>query len=163
MKHRFQSKITPDQQLEVCNLLARFTPVAEVKKKVAVWGQTISEQGLRWYLNDPKWKTIVTRLRSEYLTEILEVPIAHKRVRLERLDSLYKTAVNKGNIAVAKDVLRAAQEEIEHKPGNVSIIMNKIEMISDTELKERVRRIKEEFLHIEDKTFENSEVADVVA
>ena len=160
---KFVGKLNPDQQVEVCNMLARFNSLNDVKKKVATWGITLSEQAVQAYRSTPKWKQVIDRLRSEYLTEILEVPISHKRVRLERLDSLYKSAVNKGQLGVAKEVLKAAQEEIEHRPGNVSIIMNKIEMISDDELREKVRNIKSQLLQIKDNSFENSEVAEVVA
>ena len=147
---KFTGKMSAEQQVKVCEMLARFYSQSEVKKRVKEWGIEINEQAVDYYRHSNKWKQIIEKMRGEYLSEILEVPIAHKRVRLERLDSLYRSAVEKDQLSVAKEVLRAAQDEIEHK-STLSITMNKIELISDDELRERVKRVKQELLSIEAK------------
>lgn len=147
---KFTGKLSSEQQIKLCEMLARFNTQSEIKKRVKEWGIEINEQAVDYYRHCNKWKQIIEKMRGEYLSEILEVPIAHKRVRLERLDALYKSAVEKDQLNVAKEVLRAAQDEIEHK-STLSITMNKIELISDDELRERVKRVKQELLQLEAK------------
>jgi hypothetical protein len=146
----FLPKLTTEQQLKVCEMLAHFKTQSEVRKEIKRLGVDINEAAVNYYRHSKKWSALISRFRDDYLSGIMEVPIAHKRIRLERLDSIYKSAVDRSELSVAKEVLRAAQDEIEHK-STLSITMNRIELISDDELKVKVRRIKEELLQLEAK------------
>jgi len=86
----------------------------------------------------------VNILREEYCRSIMEVPIANKRVRLERLEELYWEAMKRGRIDEAQKVLGKAREEIEGVKVNLSMYqMNFFGRFSDEELERREREIIE--------------------
>ena len=137
-------------QMKMCEYHARYLPCKDILVKFKEeHGVTITETTARWYLLSKKWSAIIQQMREKWVVGVLEIPISQKRVRLERLEDLYKKAISARQISTAKEVLRAAKEEIEGtKSGDINIQMNKIEMISDEEIKNRMRKIKEEMASI---------------
>lgn len=137
-------------QMKMCEYHARYMPVRDILVKFKEeHGITITETTARWYLMSKKWFPIIQQMREKWVVGVLEIPISQKRVRLERLEDLYRKAISARQISTAKEVLRAAKEEIEGtKSGDINIQMNKIEMISDEEIKNRMRKIKEEMASI---------------
>ena len=130
----------------MCELIARFvTPLEIIRQFKDQHSVSLSIGTIHFYKHSPKWHGMIEKMRDKYASSVMEIPISQKRVRLERLESLYKIAAHKNNVSGAREILRAAKEEIEGaKSGDVSIVMNKVEMISDIELTDRMRKIKEE-------------------
>ena len=139
-----KGKLNPEQRNEVCSMLARFHRPIEIinhfKKEYQI---SLNPSSIQFYINAPSIKPLVERLRTEYLSSLQEVPIAHKRVRLERFEGIYKIAMENGKLSVAKEALESARTELEGK-SNVSITMNRIELLSDNELQERRARLLDE-------------------
>ena len=163
---RQPSKLTRETQLKICGLLARFFTPTEIRNTVLHEdGIKLQPTSVSYYLESKSWKSVVERLRSEYLSAIMEVPITHKRVRLERYEQLFGIAQSRNLVGVAKEILNSAREEVEGKASQntVNILMNKIEMISDDEINDRIIKIKRELAMISGPTvekFEKSEVKD---
>ncbi len=137
-------------QMKMCEYHARYMPCKDILVKFKEdHGITITETTARWYLLSKKWSAIIQGMREKWVVGVLEIPISQKRVRMERLEVLYQQAKSKGQISTAKEILKAAKEEIEGtKSGDINIQMNKIEMISDEEIKLRMRKIKEEMASV---------------
>jgi hypothetical protein len=137
-------------QMKMCEYHARYMPVKDILFKFKEdHGVTITETAARWYLMSRKWAPIIQDMREKWVVGVLEIPISQKRVRMERLENLYQKALAARQISTAKEILKAAKEEIEGtKSGDINIQMNKIEMISDEEIKNRMRKIKEEMAAI---------------
>lgn len=89
-------------------------------------------------------RELVISLKEEYCRAILEVPIAHKRIRLERLEELYWKSLEENKIDEAQKVLSKAREELEGVRVNLNMYqLNFFGRMSDEELAEREREIVE--------------------
>ena len=81
-------------------------------------------------------------LKETYAKAIMEVPIAHKRVRLERLEELYQDALKNKKSFDARAVLTSAREELEGVRTNLNLYqLNFFGGMSDAELAQREREI----------------------
>ena len=142
-----EPKLNDDLRMKVCERYARFESVLKIQAYLKKeHGITVSKNAVEWYRECPTYVAIIDKLRDKYLSAVMEIPISHKRVRLERLDALYHKALSLGKAGEAKDMLIAARDEIEGRASTnqIGIIMNRIEMISDAELEERLHKIKRE-------------------
>ena len=84
-------------------------------------------------------KDQINALREQHCKSLLEVPIAHKKIRLERLEDQYDNAVG---VDKSVQVLRAAREEMEGSKVNLSLYqMNFFGKMSDEELERRIAEI----------------------
>lgn len=103
----------------VCALASFDTPsiiAAAVKREFDL---TISRQGIEVY--DPtkrmgrnlseKWKTLFTQARKAFLEDTSTIPISHKASRLRALNRMASLAEEKGNVALAAQLLKQAAEE----------------------------------------------------
>jgi len=141
-------KLSKELQHKICEYHGQFLPTVEIIAKMKEeHGITLSNTSVMFYKKNKKWKVLIDKAKDQYVSAIMEVPIAHKRVRLERYEKLYDTAKNLGKIESARAVLASAREELEGK-NSINIQMNRIELISDDEINERLRRIKTELVTI---------------
>ena len=84
-------------------------------------------------------KEYVYALKEQYSKSIMEVPIAHKKVRLERLECLYDEARKPSE---RREILKAAREELEGVRVNLNMYqMNFFGGMTDAELAKREREI----------------------
>jgi hypothetical protein len=63
------------------------------------------------YAAGERWRVLFERTRSSYLSEVDQIPIAHKAYRLNELQRLYDRARNAGNIVLAGALLGQAAKE----------------------------------------------------
>ena len=73
-------------------------------------GGKVEHSKLVAFIQTRKGKEIVGKVRERYLRALTEVPIANKRVRLDRLEEEYKTVEE---AAVRVKILEQARKEIE--------------------------------------------------
>jgi hypothetical protein len=140
-------KLSPDNKLLICNLIAQY------KKPKQIQLLLDEEYGLKVRLNrirefNDKEQQLISNLRERFLTTISEVPIAQKRVRLDREEQLYEVA---GQIKETKDqidtklkCLASAREEVEGR-GTQSVTFaqyNQYNQLSDTELQDKLKEIE---------------------
>jgi len=140
-------KLSPNEKLLVCNLIAQY------KKPKQIQLVLDEEYGLKVKLNRirefyGKEKQLIDNLRERYLSTVSEVPIAQKRVRLEREETLYETAdeidETKDKIDTKLKCLASAREEIEGRGGqNVSFTqVNQYGNLSDQEVVDKIKEIE---------------------
>ena len=86
-------------------------------------------------------RNYVNALKEEYIKQIMEVPGAHKRVRLDRLETLYD---EDGKTSERRETLKAMREEMEGARVNLNLYqLNILGGLSDEELARREREIVE--------------------
>ncbi len=108
----------------------------------------------------PKHREQMLECRQEYLGQIGEVPIAHKRIRLERLEKMYQEGRGEDRIKALVEARKEVEGELTSLTFNV---VKKYERMSDEELERRqielLERIREYSGRIgEAKTAEPAEV-----
>ena len=149
----YAPKLTEQQRYELIRQLAEFKSVPEVQQFAkAEWGIEITAQTIRGYLHEKKWRPLLDRCRQEWAAGIVEIPLAHKRVRLEKLQKLFDDAEE--DYAEAKNeqtflrlidlqlkILDQARREMEETKTNfTNIVMTQYEQYTDEEL---IRRMDE--------------------
>ena len=88
---RLKHNLNNDQRMLVCSLLGQFQSPAEVTKELkAKYGIQVSNTAIYNYVDNPDWKPIIAKYRSEYIQLLASVAIFHKRVRLERLETQFQ-------------------------------------------------------------------------
>lgn len=67
-----------------------------------------------------KWIEIHKRARTRFETEIAEIPIAHRALRLRRLGQIHDRAFERGALVIAMNALEQAAKEVGNVYTNVS-------------------------------------------
>ena len=123
LESRRNGVLTHDEQMELCRFLAGFHTVAEARAFVLEkFGKDLAYMSIKWYLENSKWKGVIDCLRSKYAAGYMEVPIANKRVRLERYEKIHQEAKKAGKQHTALEALKAAQNEVEGPKFNATQI-----------------------------------------
>jgi len=144
-------KLTEEQKLIIINMLGRCMSPAQIAKEVFdEHGIKISTSMVYKYSIAKKWRPLIKKFREEYLANISEVAGAHKRVRLDRADRLYKKAEDKGDIKAALGAIEHSRREMEEKvaASSLNLTLNQYNLMTDEELEYR----KQELLQKLDKS-----------
>ncbi len=136
----------------ICNLFSQYKSGKEVQKLVKEVHKVDLGLDSLWGIKN-KHPKLIERLRAKYLNDLIDVPIAQEKVRLERDEELYNLALTienpKDRIPAALTCLKEAREEtkkIEH--GNNFIQFNQFNQLTDEELLEKKRRLEEKIINI---------------
>ncbi len=102
----------------ICSLIAEYKAPSEIEKlfktkyKMTIWPQQIARI-------KKKDLDLINKTRALYLQDLMEIPIAQKRIRLERADKQYEEASKIENVKSRIDIrlrcLARSQEEMEGK------------------------------------------------
>ena len=136
----------------ICNLFAQYKTAPEVKvllKEVHEVDLSLSSLNVI-RSNNLKF---IERHRAKYLNELMDVPIAQEKIRLERDEELYNLALTitdkKDKISTALTCLKEAREETKRVDHSQSFIQfNQFNQLTDEELLEKKRRLEEKILNI---------------
>lgn len=146
-KGRGNKKLNLAQQLEMMELIARFTIKSEIVEYFMRTYQILVSPGLiQQYEKTPKWKLVIQELRGKYLSGTDQVALSHKRVRMERRDDLYYKALKTNQLRTAAIVIRDAEVEMGGGPGKApsfNITLNQYNELSDKELEEKRQELLE--------------------
>lgn len=134
--------LSEDNKLELLRRIAVYESNEEIldwsKKKNLRIGRTTIEH----YRNSQKWGAFIRKVRHEYANSLLEVPIANKRKRLERLEDMYQIFYTSGHYKEAVVTLGAAREELETKRGDVTNYVfnqyNQYNNLTDEEIEQKM-------------------------
>ena len=121
--------------MEVVKLIAWFWNDVEIRdhlKKIS--GKVITKQAINLYSHSEKWKPIIEKHREDYNKAMYEVPLFHKRKRLDELQKHYETHMKKGDLICAQSVLRDAKDEVDQKFGDISFNFTQITNNQYTEM-----------------------------
>lgn len=141
-------KLLNDEQLtEVAKFIAQFKTYKQAQRFVKEkFSLVFDYRGIeKLFTQEGRWKTALAQLKQEYVNSTMEVPISHKRVRLERYEWLYEQAVASGKFPAAKACLDSAREETEAGkiPSIGSLVFAQINNMSDEELHSEKDRLLE--------------------
>ena len=93
-------------------------------------------------------KDLINKLRDRYLATVAEVPIAQKKIRLERAEELYEASgeieEKENEINTKLKCLNQAREEVEGRgAGNITLTQfNQYNKLSDEEIQDRIKEIE---------------------
>jgi len=116
-----KGKLNHEVQTFVVQALACFdTPSAVVDAVKREYGVEITRQAVEGY--DPgkkageglseKWRTLFKETREAFLSNTAEIGVAHRAVRLRRLDRLIDRAESMGNMALCAQLMEQAAKEM---------------------------------------------------
>lgn len=142
-------KLSEELKLEVCRKIASFVSIQDIDR----WLRTehhieLELQSLYAYRHATKWKPVIERMRAEYIAGVMESHIAHKRVRLDRLEAQYQALDRDSTITAAerrkeqRELLNDARLEVDDSKTNISnLYLTQITSSSDAELLARKQQL----------------------
>jgi hypothetical protein len=116
-----KKRLKPEHKLFVVQCLARFMTPSEVVEAVREnCGVEITRQSIEGYdpakaagrALDEELKLVFYRTRKKFISEFLNVDIAHRAFRLAELSKLYHAAAAKGKDVMAAGFLEQAAKEV---------------------------------------------------
>lgn len=120
---RVHAKLTEEQQYQVCQWYAEFKTPRQIKNLVKErFGIELTDKTVWQYSRGnqmKKWKPMIERLRQEWALGVMDIPLAHKRGRMEELTKLYEQAIRNKDVTEytrvnqCLAVLREMRDEME--------------------------------------------------
>lgn len=115
------NRLNDEVKAYIVTSLACFdTPAVVAEAVKREFGETITRQTVECY--DPnkragsrlseKWKQVFEETRRAFLDDTSKIGISHRSVRLRALDRMASRAEERGNMVLAKDLLKQAAEEM---------------------------------------------------
>lgn len=114
-------KLDDAQKTFVVQQLACFEAARTVADALkSEWGVVVTPQAVECYNPTTRagsrlarrWRDLFAETRAAYLADTAAVGVAHKRVRLTRLDRMAERAERMGNMALAAELLAQAAREV---------------------------------------------------
>jgi len=143
-------KFSPNEQLELCRRIAWFwtnPDIVEFAQKE--YGKKVTKEAIAELRKAEKWTPVIEQFRDEYISKCGEIPLFHKRKRLEELQEQYSILKSDGKLSQARLVLRDIREEAEGKSGDVSfnftsVTHNEFHQMTDEDLqKEKIKTLEQ--------------------
>ena len=135
-------EVRDDLNRLICTHLGQFKKPKQIQQ--AVWAKyhvPCEPTQIARIAASPDWQPMIQMARVEYLANLLEVPIANKKIRLERLEDNYQTAMTLQALPEARLQLMAAREEMEEaKAAQTNIYIHQQIAHLDTATLERRRQ-----------------------
>lgn len=78
------------------------------------------DPGTSQFAGGAKWRDYHAQARQRFVTEIADIPIAHRAYRLRRLNQIHDQALECGALAIAMNALKQAAKEVGNVYTNVS-------------------------------------------
>lgn len=143
-----EALLTEEEQHQVARWLGEFIPPHRIPALVqARYDKRLSPGYAYPFQQRRKWRGVIDRYRQEWLIKLGEVPLAHKRYRLERLMRLVDAVdrqQEQGGVAGVRveqrllKILDRARLEMEEKPDtSTTYFFTSINQASDEELLQR--------------------------
>lgn len=134
--------------MEIVKRIAWFWKPIDIKEDFEkTSGKTIAAQTIVDYSKTEKWQPIIEKLRDDYNKAMYDVPLFHKRKRLDELQKHYDRHMNSGKWKEAQSVLRDARDEVDQKFGDVSFHFTNVTQyneMSDEQIAEEKGKILEQ-------------------
>lgn len=143
--HIFDEK----EKLRICEMLAQFHTVDHIVQFAKDnWGKSVSPASIYSYRESSRWKPVIDRFRTEYVAQVMDIPIAHKKIRLTRLEELYaanerdQEIKGKERRQLACLILERAMKEVDERASNfTNIFFTQIQNFSDEELEQHRKKL----------------------
>ena len=139
------AKLTDDEQYQVCRWYGEFKSPTQIKGLLKThFGKDLTLKNVWAYANGnlmKKWKPLIESLRQEWALGVMDIPLAHKRARLEKLVILLTRAERNTDVTEFQkikqclEVLHEMREEMEAgKAEFTNVYMTTIHQYSDAEI-----------------------------
>ena len=142
----YPPKLTEQEKVRVSEWFAEFKTPTQIRQLIKEqFGKDLTVQSIRGYVLSEKWQPRIQRLRQEYAAGVMEVPIAHKRRRLEMLLELFEETRSsprlspQQRIVECRHILSQAWREMEEGKGFqiTNVYATQINEMSEKELLRR--------------------------
>ena len=118
--------------MELVKLIAWFWDNKEIQEFLKEkTGKSLATPTIQQYRETAKWQPIIEKLREDYNKAMYEVPLFHKRKRLDELQKHYEYHMRANKWRQAQAVIRDIKDEVEHKFGDVSFNFTQITQYND--------------------------------
>ncbi len=145
-------KLTSSQKMFVCRLIAEGKTNKEtIEALKKEHGVDVDRSNIRWYRNSKKYADLLNKMKEKFLSAVLEVPIAQKRVRLKRLEQKYlesQKMKDKDRIVYGLKCLKEAKEETKDEPAENSIQVNQYNELSNEELLQKKKELEQKIIEL---------------
>ena len=137
----YTDKYTEEQKLFIVNCIGHCMSPAEIgeaffeeyKMKLTKPSSLVGT-----YKRTAKWKSMIDKIRTEYLADINAVAGSHRRVRLERAERIYDRAVKKKDLHYQAVSIEQQRKEFDkHEYNQINILQQQYIHMSDEELSQR--------------------------
>ena len=112
----------------------------EIVDKLKARGKSVHVQTIYQYKSEDKWRPVIQKFRERYTARLDDVPGAHKRVRLARMDETANSAMEDKEYGAVVSATRQQQMEMEgndnSRTGN-TIIFQQYNHMTDEEIERR--------------------------
>ena len=144
-------KLTEPQQLQLVQWIATFRSDKEIQQLVKERYDILLHIGsINAYRSSKRWQPLIHRVRQEWAAGVADLPIAHKRYRLNELLRMFEQCVADKRLNLEQKrkegitILREARYEMdEAKSAFTNVFFTQIQNFSDEELSKRGRELVE--------------------
>ena len=138
-------KFSEEEKMEIIVMIAQgMSPTEIVHETQERFGKSVSKTELIQYKQTDKWRPIIQKLKADFMANLSETAISHKRVRLERVEKVYDKAIEMGQLKLGLSSLEHARKEMEEKQSGVTNIqVNQYSGLTSEELQARKAQILE--------------------
>ena len=128
-----------DARVLICQLLGQYHTTTEINQVLKErYHVAIHPVNIQRYRHHPKWALLIKQFRATYLGSIMEIPISHQVVRLDRLERLYQKAMVNEEVGEARQILQDAAEEMDKTKGpRVIYVHQDIVQMNTVEIEQR--------------------------
>ncbi len=157
-----KSPVLNERNFFICNLYAQYKTATEIQKLLKeVHNFNMTPQTINKIAK--KNEKTIERLREKYLNDLMSVPIAQEKIRLERDEELYNLALTienkKDRVGTALTCLKEAREETKKVDHSQNFIQfNQFNSLSDEELLEKKRRLEDKILNIKAEVINDGQI-----
>ena len=155
----YTDKYTEEQKLFIVNCIGRCMSPSEIGEafleeyKIEL---TKPSSLVGTYKRTAKWKSMIDKIRTEYLADINAVAGSHKRVRLDRAERIYDRAVKKKDLHYQAVSIEQQRKEFDkHEYNQVNILQQQYINMSNEELTERLKWLAEKLPKVVQKEVSN--------
>lgn len=139
------AKLTDDEQYQVCRWYGEFKSPTQIKGLIKDhFAKDLTLKNVWAYANGnlmKKWKPLIERLRQEWALGVMDIPLAHKRARLEKLVILLNRSERLTDVTEFQkikqcvEIISEMREEMEAgKAEFTNVYMTTIHNYSDEEI-----------------------------
>lgn len=147
-----------DKQIIVSLWASGLTPTEIMQRAKAEFNIKVSVGQIYQYSKALKWQPLIKKIKQETYSDLASVAGSHKKVRLQRHESIYEMAVKKKDLKHALAATENQRKEMEGG-GDFNLTLNQFNGLSDEELEikkkeayEKLARIQKGVIQIEQST-----------
>lgn len=123
----------------IARCLGFYEPAKEIVAKFEKeFGRRITTVHINRWKEHDDWRPLIERFRAEYEAKIMELPLASKHKRVERLSEIHELMFKNGMLEESIKPLTQIKDEIEGETnGRPNIFITQFNQLTDEEIEEK--------------------------